>query len=80
LVRCGLILGPCNVGSRRGHATMAELLEACRAVTADAGRAPGAWMSSLAGPPPLRAGGPAPGLSPDRERAALRARVRSCGE
>jgi nucleoside-diphosphate-sugar epimerase len=30
-----------------------------------------AWMRSLAGPPPLRPGGSAPGLSPESERAAL---------
>jgi 2'-hydroxyisoflavone reductase len=30
-----------------------------------------AWMRSLAGPPPLRRGLPAPGLDPEAERAAL---------
>ena len=30
-----------------------------------------AWMSALEGPPPLRAGLSAPGLAPERERAAL---------
>jgi 2'-hydroxyisoflavone reductase len=131
--------GPFNLVSRRGHATMGELLGACRAVTASArdgdaqlcwtapeviaecGIEPWtelpvwlplgtayeglhgmdveraheaglqcrsvqetvadtwAWMTGLGGPPPLRAGVPAPGLSPERERAALAAAVRSSG-
>lgn len=131
--------GPYNLVSRRGHATMAELLEACRRVTASArdGEAelcwtapevieacgieawtelpiwlpPGSeyegmhgmdverahaaglccrpvaetvadtwrWMSALGAAPPLRAGLPAPGLSPERERVALSAAMRSSG-
>lgn len=40
--------GPCNVVSCRGHATMSELLEACRAVTASdrAGEAQLCWTSA----------------------------------
>ena len=133
--------GPFNLVSRRGHATMADLLQACLEATADARTAEaellwtGAdvieacgiepwtelpiwlpvgteyegmhgmdveraheaglrcrsvqetvadtwrWMSTLDGPPPVRDGRPAPGLSPVRERAALAAAaVRSCGQ
>ena len=121
--------GPFNVVSRRGHATMATLLETCRSVTgasaatlcwmepdavvaagiepwtelpiwippaheyagmhaADAERAhraglrcrplgetitdTWAWLSALDGPAPLRPGLDPPGLTPDRERAALK--------
>jgi 2'-hydroxyisoflavone reductase len=134
------LAGPYNVVSRRGHATMGDLLEACQTVTASAQAAelqlcwtspevieaceiegwselpiwlpPGteyegmhgmgverahaaglhcrpvgqtvadtwAWMRTLAGAPALRAGLPAPGLSPERERAALAAGLRSSGE
>jgi nucleoside-diphosphate-sugar epimerase len=35
-----------------------------------------AWLRSLDGPPPVRADRPAPGLSPERERAALALRGR----
>jgi nucleoside-diphosphate-sugar epimerase len=131
--------GPCNVVSRRGHATMAELLDACRIVTSPAraqearlrwtsaaviekcgiepwtelpvwlpldteyegmhgmdverAHAAGlrcrpvqetvadtwAWMKGLGAPPPVRSGLPAPGLAPERERAALQAGLRSSG-
>jgi nucleoside-diphosphate-sugar epimerase len=131
--------GPFNLVSRRGHATMGELLEACRDATAgartvdaelrwtsaeviqeceiepwielpiwlppgteyegmhgmdverahEAGlrcRAVGEtvadtweWMTALDGPPPVRDGIPPHGLSPERERAALSAAVRSSG-
>jgi 2'-hydroxyisoflavone reductase len=37
------------------------------------------WMASLGGPPPVRDGIPPHGLSPERERAALAAAVRSSG-
>lgn len=120
--------GPFNVVSRRGHATMGSLLEACLRVAGSADarltwlapetvlqagiepwtelpvwippeheyagmhaanveRAHAAglrcrpvedtvtdtweWLSGLGAPPPLRPGLPAPGLDPDRERAAL---------
>jgi len=132
--------GPFNLVSRRGHATTAELLEACRDVTADDRNGgaelcwtaaevieasgiepwtelplwlPGgteyegllgmdverahtaglrcrpvqdtvadtwAWMRTLGGVSPVREGIPAPGVSPERERAALQARLRSSGE
>jgi nucleoside-diphosphate-sugar epimerase len=131
--------GPFNLGSRRGHATMGELLEACRLATASVGtrdaelrwtapevieaceiepwtelpiwlppgteyegllgmsveRAHAAglrcrpvtetvadtweWMTALGGLPPLRDDIPPRGLSPERERAALAAVVRSSG-
>jgi nucleoside-diphosphate-sugar epimerase len=132
--------GPFNLVSRRGHATMGELLEACRDATAsartvdaelrwtsaevieeceiepwtelpvwlplgteyeglhgmDVERAHEAglrcrpveetvsdtwdWMTSLDGPPQVRDGIPPHGLSPERERAALDAAMRSSGE
>jgi len=131
--------GPFNLVSRRGHATMGELLEACRGATAgerttdaelrwtaaevieeyeiepwtelpiwlplgteyeglhgmDVERAHAAglrcravtetvadtwaWMAALGGPPPVRGGIPPHGLSPERERAALSAAMRSSG-
>jgi 2'-hydroxyisoflavone reductase len=132
--------GPFNVVSRRGHATTAELLEACREATASARagtaelrwtsaevieafdiepwtelplwlpegteyegilgmsveRAHAAglrcrsvqetvadtweWMTGLDGPPPIREGIPAPGVPPEKERAALEASLRSSGQ
>ena len=131
--------GPFNLVSRRGHATMGELLEACRDATADARTVdaelrwtsaevieqcgiepwtelpiwlpPGTeyegmhgmdverahtaglrcrpvqetvadtwrWMTALGGPPPVRDGVSTHGLSPERERAALAAAMRSSG-
>ncbi|HET9125386.1 MAG TPA: NAD-dependent epimerase/dehydratase family protein [Solirubrobacteraceae bacterium] len=38
-----------------------------------------AWMTGLGGAQPVRAGRPSPGLSPERERAALAAAMRSSG-
>lgn len=131
--------GPYNLVSRRGQATMGELLEACRDATAGARTVdaelrwtsadvierceiepwtelpiwlpPGSeyegmhgmdveraheaglrcrpvgqtvadtweWMTELDGPSPVRDGIPPPGLSPERERAALSAAMRSSG-
>jgi nucleoside-diphosphate-sugar epimerase len=60
--------GPYNVVSRRGHATMGSLLEACRTI---AGADAWSWLSTLDGVAPLREDRPRPGLDPSRERATL---------
>ncbi len=132
--------GPFNLVSRRGHATTAQLLEACQEVTASARSGDArlcwtsaeviedceiepwtelplwlpegtddegilgmsveravafglhcrpvgetvadtwAWMAGFDGPPPIRDGILAPGVPPEKERAALEARLRSSGE
>jgi 2'-hydroxyisoflavone reductase len=38
------------------------------------------WMSTFDGLPPVREGIPAPGVPPEKERAALEASLRSSGQ
>jgi 2'-hydroxyisoflavone reductase len=132
--------GPFNLVSRRGHATTAQLLEACRDATASVREGAAElrwisdemietfeiepwtelplwlpegtdyegilgmsverayeaglrcrpvaetvadtweWMSGFDGLPPVREGIPAPGVPPEKERAALEASLRSSGQ